>query len=190
MLLTTLVFLASLPIQPADSTTAQTEMLGSDVPDEFKTGYHARNDAQEMTELVAAPETVENWSRLITLQMFFGAAPRVSAEGFYGQWRDSMRRACAGLTDTMVRGTVDGRPAIRGTLSCPNNPQTGKPENLEAVLVQGDVNLMMVQVAFRRPPTAADAALVRRVVGSLKVCDQRALRSCSARKAAGFQPAT
>jgi hypothetical protein len=120
--------------------------------------------------------------------MFFGAAQRGNVEGFYGQWRDSMRRACVGLNDIMVRGVVDGRPAIRGTLSCPNNPQTGNPENLEAVLVQGEVNLMMVQLAFRRAITVADTALVRRVTSSLKVCDQRTLRYCSERKTVGFQP--
>jgi hypothetical protein len=184
-----IAFAFSMPsAEPAGPPTARTEMLGSNVPDEFQTGYHARNDTQEMTELVVPPETVETWSKLITLQMFFGAAQRINAEGFYGRWRDSMRAGCAGLTDTMVRGVVDGKPAIRGTLFCPNNPQTGKPENLEAVLVQGDVNLMMVQIAFRHSITATDTALIRRVTGSLKVCDQRALASCSARKGTGFQP--
>jgi hypothetical protein len=80
-------------------------------------------------------------------------------------------------------------PALRATLSCPKNPQTGKAENLEAFLVQGQANMMMVQVAFRRSITPADDALVKRVAGSLKVCDQRTLSSCSARKATGFLPA-
>jgi hypothetical protein len=184
----TLLLLSALSPVPDDAPTALTEMLSTNVPDEFMTGYHARNAAQEMTELVVAPETVENWSRLITLQLFFGVAQRGTVDGFYGLWRDSMRRACAGLNDTMVRGTVDGHPAIKGVLSCPINPQTGKPENLAAVLVQGEVNMMMVQVAFRRPVAAADTALIERVSGSLKVCDQRTLQACAQRKAIGFRP--
>jgi hypothetical protein len=94
------------------------------------------------------------------------------------------------MKDSLIRGSVDGHPAIRGTLSCPRNPQTGKAENLTAFLVQGDANLMMAQVAFRHAVTPPDTALIERIEESLKVCDQRTLDSCSARKAAGFQAAT
>ena len=90
------------------------------------------------------------------------------------------------MKDQAVRGSVDGRPAIRAALSCPKNPQTGKPENLSAFLVQGDANLMMAQVAFRHAMNPPDTALAERVQGSLKVCDQRTLETCSVRKATGF----
>ena len=45
---------------------------------------------------------------------------------------------------------------------------------------------MMAQVAFRHAISKPDTALIDRVAGSLKVCDQRTLDSCSARKATGF----
>ncbi|MBA2466381.1 MAG: hypothetical protein H0V46_02095 [Sphingomonas sp.] len=163
-------------------------MLGIDVPDEFEVGHQARNDALHLMELVDPPETVDTWSKLITSMLMFNAAER-GVESFYAQWRDRLRSACTGMTETSVKGLVDGLPALRGTLSCPRNPQTGKPENLEAVVVQGVVNLMMVQVAFRRSMTPADKALIERVAGSVKVCDQRTLVACSARKATGFVPA-
>lgn len=182
------VFL-SLAAAVAQAPEAQTEVLGIDVPDEFEIGYNARNDTMQIVELVEPPETVDTWSKLITSFMFFNAA-ETGLDSFYGPWRDVMRRSCAGITDGVVKGSVDGMPALRATLSCPSNPQTGKPENLEAVLVQGGANLMMVQVAFRRPLTTADNALVERVVGSMKVCNQRTLSSCSARNAMGFIPAS
>ena len=181
-----LAFLAVLAASPIGSTTAETEMLGIDAPDEFEVGYQARNDSQAIIELVDPPETVENWSRLITLQIFYNGAQSLGLKTFYSQWRGDMHRSCAGMTDTAERGMVDGRAAIRGALYCPNNPQTGKPENLETVLVQGEVNLVMVQAAFRRPISSEDAALIDRIVGSLKVCDQRTLAACSERKATGF----
>ena len=56
-----------------------------DVPDEFTVGYHVRNDTMEMTELAAAPETVDAWSRLITLQLFFGMASRTDIAAFYAR---------------------------------------------------------------------------------------------------------
>lgn len=187
MLLPILLSVAPAMAQAPDEQTAQTEMLGIDVPDEFEVGYQARGDTTQIMELVEPPETVDSWSKLVTGLIFLNAAQR-GLDSFYGQWRDNMRRSCAGMTNTMVRGSVDGMPALRATFSCPKNPQTGEPENLETVLVQGRVNLMMVQVAFRRSVTPADIALIERVAGSMKVCDQRALSSCSARTATGFLP--
>jgi hypothetical protein len=172
-------------ISAQSAPTASTEMLGIDVPDEFQIGHHQRNDKVEIIELVEPPETVHNWSKLITSLMFFDAA-ETGLDAFYIRWRDGLRDGCPGMKDQTVRGSVDGHPAIRATLSCPKNPQTGKPENLSAFLVQGDANLMMAQVAFRHTVAQPDTALTERVKGSLKVCDQRTLETCSSRKATGF----
>lgn len=185
MFLLVLLSAAAGVAQASDAPTAQTEMLAFSVPDEFGVGYQARNDATQIVELVEPPETVANWSKLVTSLMFFNAADR-GLGSFYGQWRDRMRGSCPGITDRVIQGNVDGMPALRAAISCPANPQTGRVENLEAVLVQGRANMMMVQVAFRRPVTPADSALVERVTASMKVCDQRALSSCSARIATGF----
>lgn len=175
----------ALAITLAAQSTAATEMLGIAVPDEFQVGNRQRDEHTEIIELVQPPETVDDWSRLITSLMFFNASS-TGLDIFYGQWRDQMRASCPGLIETDVRGAVDGHPAIRGTLSCPKNPQTGKPENLSAFLVQGEANLMMAQVAFRHPVGPSDSALIERIAGSLKVCDQRTLQTCSARKPKGF----
>jgi hypothetical protein len=179
------VFLAA-AVAAQPSPTASTEMLGINVPDEFQIGNHQRNGEAEIIELVEPPETVDNWSKLVTSFIFFDGAQK-GVDAFYARWRDGMRNGCPGIKDTSVRGSVDGHAAIRGTLSCPKNPQTGKPENLSAFLVQGDANLMMAQVAFRHAVSKPDTALIERVAGSLKVCDQRTLDSCSARKAMGFR---
>lgn len=178
------VLVAAAMAQGAPS--ASTEMLGINVPDQFQIGNRQRNDKVEIMELVEPPETVDNWSRMITSIMMFNAA-QGGLDKFYSLWRDRMRAACPGIKDRLSKGSVDGHPALRGTLSCSKNPQTGKPENLSAFLVQGDANLMMTQVAFRHAVTPSDAALIERIAGSLKVCDQRTLDSCSARKATGFR---
>jgi hypothetical protein len=174
--------------QPAEAPTARTEILGLNVPDEFDVGRKASEESSQIMELVVPPETAETWSRRVTVMMVYNAADR-GLEPFYEAWRDSLRSACPGLTDTLVKGSVDSRPALRGTLSCPEHPKTGKPENVVAFLVQGEVNMMWAQVAFRRPLDAADTFLVDSVAASLKVCDQRTFTACTARKASGFVPA-
>lgn len=185
MFLLVLLSAAAGVAQASDAPTAQTEMLAFSVPDEFAVGNQGRNDATQIIELVEPPETVADWSKLVTSLMFFNAANR-GLNSFYGQWREQMRGSCPGMTDMVIQGNVDGLPALRTEISCPANPQTGRVENLDAVLVQGRANMMMVQVAFRRALTPADSALVERVTTSMKVCDQRALSSCSARTATGF----
>ena len=173
---------ATIAAQP----TAATEMLGINVPDAFQIGHHQRNDNVEIIELVEPPETVENWSKLITSLMFFDGAKN-GLDASYERWRDGLRQTCPSIRETSVRGTVDGHPAIRATLSCEQNPQTGMPEYLTAFVVQGDANLMMAQVAFRRSTTPQDTSLIERIADSLKVCDQTTLDVCSERKPTGFQ---
>lgn len=171
----------------AAQSSAATEMLGMNVPDEFQVGNHAENGEADIVELVQPPETVDNWSRLISGLTFFNAA-HTGLEDFYAIWRDQIRKICPGLTDTRVRGIVDGHAAIRSNLSCPRNPQTGMPENLAAFLIQGDANMMVAQVGFRRGLSPADKTLTELFAASLKICDQRTLFACSARRASGFVP--
>ncbi|WP_108658324.1 hypothetical protein [Acuticoccus kandeliae] len=163
-------------------------MLGLDAPDAFKVGYHARKGDVEIIELVLPPETVETWTQLITLLMFYDTARARDADGYYADWRKVLREGCPAVTERATRGTVDARPALRFSVFCPRHPQSGLPEAIEGVLVEGEVNLMMVQVAFRRTPNAADAALAARLADTLKVCDQRTFDACRARTPTGFRP--
>jgi hypothetical protein len=176
----------ALATAPPAAVTAQTEILAADTPDEFQMGNHQRNALGELVELAVPPETVDNWSRLITLQLYFGASARVGAEAFSARWRNALGASCSGTTSTSVAGTVDGFAATKVVAACPRNPQTGLPENVTAVFVQGQANLMIAQVAFRRPPTDADRRLVINVVDSLQVCDAQAVTACAARKKTGF----
>ena len=163
------------------------EILGVDVPHGFRIGNHQRNEKAEIVELVAPPETVDDWSRLITELSFFRGA-RVGPESFYARWVNAMRNACPELEEKSLHGTIDGHNAIRGDLSCPFNQQTRKPENPTVFLVQGDVDLLMAQVAFRRPVTLADTSLINHIAGSLKLCERTHMDLCSARKRSGFRP--
>jgi len=171
-----------------DAPTAQTEMLGIDLPDQFEVGHQARDASMQMLEIVDPPETVDNWTKLVTVQLIFGLASGSTAEDFYSGWLEAVRTSCPGTEEALIKGTVDGKAAIRATLSCPNDPETGKPQNIEAFLVRGDVNVMVVRLAFRHALGEEDKALIERVAHSLKVCDQRTLSACSEREATGFLP--
>lgn len=180
-----LIVLLAVAMAGQPPSTVSTEMLAMNVPDEFQVGNHQRDDTSEIIELVKPPETVDTWSKLVTSMIFFDAA-KAGLDTFDVRWREGLRNDCPGMKDSVVRGRVDGHPALRHLVSCAQNPQTGKPENLSAVLVEGNANLLLAQVAFRHEVMPPDHVLIEHVIGSLKVCDERTLDSCKARKATGF----
>jgi len=183
-----LPLLLGLLAQAATPTVASSspQLIAVDVPDEFKTGSHRQNAFVDQSEFVVPPETVERWTRMITIQALLGAGSRTSVDEFYERWRDGLSKACPDLIETEVWGTLDGARAIRGDIACPRNPQTGLPENIMAVLVDGAENFTMVQVAFRRPRTRQDERLVDHILRSLKRCAGSDLIACRTQQGAGF----
>ena len=114
MFLLVLLSAAAGAAQASDAPTAQTEMLAFSVPDEFDVGYQARNDATQVVELVEPPETVANWSKLVTSLMFFNAADR-GLGSFYSQWRDQMRGSWSAVSSFSL--AVTSRWASRASES-------------------------------------------------------------------------
>jgi hypothetical protein len=176
---------AAVVMAAQSAPSSSTEMLGMDAPASFQIVNHRRNDKVELTELVEPPDTAENWSKILTIMVFFGI-PQTGLDKFESQWHDVLRGGCPAMTVTVVQGSVDSHRALLSRLSCPRSAQTGEPDNISAVLVLGDANLMMAQMTFHHELKRADTALIDHIVGSLKVCDQRTIISCTARKAAGF----
>jgi hypothetical protein len=162
------------------------EMLGLNTPDQFKVGHQDQDGRMRIVELVEPPETVENWTRLVTALSLFGVVQKVSVGEFETNWRGGLKNDCPRAVSKVVSGSVDGRPARRSEVSCPFLSKTGRPEVLTAFIVQGEADLFMVQVAFGREPDDADRALVAHVGRSLKVCREDALDACKARQAVGF----
>lgn len=183
-----MLFLLGLLAQAAAPSPAASppQVIAVDVPDEFKTGWHQQNPFVDQTELIVPPETVERWTRMVTIQNLMGLASRTNVDQFYDSWRNGLSKACPDLIETEVWGNVDGARAIRGDIACPRNPQTGLPENIVAVLVDGAENFTMVQIAVRRPRTREDERLVQHILGSLKRCDGSDLDACRMRRGVGF----
>jgi hypothetical protein len=182
-----LLIIAS-PAQPTP-IPPEAEMFRHMVPPGHYIGYQLGDRQLQLKELVERPETVDNWTRLITDQIFFGQADQ-AGERFTRGWLGRLREACPAMTSATIKGTVDGLPALRLDVQCPRHPQTGKPEIITAVAIQGRANLMLMEITLRRQPTADDLALVGQLTSTLMVCDTRASAACAARSATGFVAAT
>ena len=174
-------------LQGVHTPTAETEGVSVDAPSTFVVANRSNNGRMNLIEMVRPPETVDNWSELISVATVMHASEGATLNQFYPMWRDGYRTTCPGPNETVARGTVDGKPALKAVFQCPVDPRTGKPESLTAMFIQGDVNLMTVHFAFRRSMTIADKAMVQKALKTLKVCDARD-DPCLARRASGFLP--
>lgn len=187
MLLLALTIAALATPAPSTPVTADTEILGIDPPDAFEIGSHQRDATEELTEMVVPPETVETWrNQMISLVLLRGGASLPGADAYHASWLKHLAATCPGMVVKTRAGTVDGLHAIEDEIACPKYPDTGLPENLTAVTIQGRANILIAQVAYRHVETPVDRALVTHVMGSLKVCDAAALAACKARRATGF----
>jgi hypothetical protein len=124
-----------------------------------------------IVEQVPDGESVERWTRMVTVQRFGGAAQRLSPQALLGNMVDGLATSCRGARTSPIEAVmVTGRPAARFRADCPNNPVTGLPETFVALAIAGAADLHVVQVAFRRVPSAADSAWAARQIDSVVLC--------------------
>ena len=81
-----------------------------------------------MQELMPAAETVQNWTEMVTVQVFLSRKDLDPAQ-FLGAMQQQWAGACKGSTATPVAtGKVNGYDAASILLRCPLLASTGKPE--------------------------------------------------------------
>jgi hypothetical protein len=96
-------------------------------PKDFKIGFQSNRDNRLMTEWVPAAETVEDWTQMLTVQIYRGATVEAASflEGVGKRYMDACPRTTA---KGIYTGQVNGYDASMLLLKCPKNPGTGKPE--------------------------------------------------------------
>ena len=134
-----------------------------------------------MTEYVPAGETVQNWTEMVTVQVFLNMRDVTPA-----QYRKRMERmwgeACPGSQVKNARdGDVNGYPTMTWALRCPSNAKTGKLEYTWMKAVQGRDSFYLVQKAYRFEPTEAQIDSWERFFDDVRVCDtRRSAQACPA----------
>lgn len=149
------------------------ENLLVSLPDGFKLGHRAAKGPRLIAEYVPNGETVQNWSQMITLQVFRDLArsdPAVLAGNIAALWT----RGCAGGTAGIVQSFQEnGYPATLWRYACPLNTATGQPENMWLKAVGGADALYVVQLAFRLELAASHQEGVLIYLETVSVCDTR-----------------
>lgn len=149
------------------------ENLLQNLPADYKVGYQQREGDMLMVEMVPKNEAVQNWSEMLTTQVFFGNL-EVSPQGFYDLLAGMLKNVCPDAKGRLVRtGEENGYPFALGKLTCPSNPTTGKPEYILMKTIKGNDSFYAVQKAWRREPKKEEIAQWTHYLEEVVVCDTR-----------------
>jgi hypothetical protein len=142
-------------------------------PKDFKIGFQSSRDNRLMTEWVPAAETVEDWTQMLTVQIYRGGT--VDAATFLQGVGKRYMDACPGTTAKGIfTGQINGYVVSMLLLKCPRNPGTGKPETTAFRVIRGKDALYSVQRAWRAVPSDQDVDDAMHALSKVTVCDTRA----------------
>lgn len=158
----------------ARAASSQNENLVTPLLTGFKIGWRRVIPRRlTMVEYVPSGETVHDWSRMVTVQVFFQLG-NVDPGQYIGNVARHWRVDCLGGDGKKVfEGAENGYPAALWVLTCPNNPQTGKPENTFFKAIGGQDGLDVVQYAYRQGLSRDVAMPGLRYLKAVYVCDPR-----------------
>ena len=155
------------------------ENLLTGIPEGFEIGFQTREGSMDMMEFIPKGETVEDWSSMITVQVFHSLG-KLDADMFAGRIAEMWTAGCYdSAAERLGAGAVNGYPAAAWHYWCPLNTQTGKPEEMWLEAISGGDALYVVQYAYRAD--AGDEMELRALnyLAAVSVCDTRiAERDC------------
>jgi hypothetical protein len=126
-----------------------------------------------MAEYIPSPETVDDWSRMVTVQIFY-SLKNVDPDAFAGDLAKRWRSACAGGGARKVTaGKENGYPFSQWMYNWALNPQTNKPENMWLKATGGADSLYSVQYAYRREMSTDLIGPAMECLRRVSVCDTR-----------------
>lgn len=148
------------------------------MPPGYKIGYRVERGNMVMSEMVPTGETVENWTEMVTVQVFHGL--KAQPEKFRDTLQQRWVAACPGGNGTTVTSANEnGYPVLVWRLDCPENPQTGKPEITWFKAIAGKDSFYLVQKAFKFTPSQQQTERWTAYLNSVAVCDARiTARAC------------
>lgn len=143
------------------------------LPAGYKVDFQTKKDTMLMSEMVPQNETVNNWSEMVTTQVFLGLKA-VTPEDFQARMQKTWASACKGAQFASVtKGEENGYPFAIWIQACPLNQATGKAENTWFKAIQGNDSFYVVQKAFKFSPTAEQVTQWMQYFKTIKVCDTR-----------------
>ena len=164
--------LAVAMVASAAAAQLQNENLLVTMPDGFKLDFQQKNKDMLISEMVPSAESVNDWTQMVTVQIFFGL--KSGPEEFKGRVETGWMRACRGGTaHAIAQGKENGYPFAVWLLACPLNKTTGKPEFTWFKAMQGNDSLYVVQAALKARPSEETTTRWMDYLRTVRVCDTR-----------------
>lgn len=152
------------------------ENLLQGMPGGYKVGYQVRQGDMLLVEMVPENETVEDWSEMLTTQIFYGGLP-VTTDVFYQRMASHWKKACNNADDQLIKtGEENGYPFTLWLLTC-------RDEETEITwfkAIKGNDSFYLVQKAWRREPAKEEITKWMPYLRSVTVCDTRIPESACA----------
>ena len=143
------------------------------MPQGFKVGFNESRNGMNMQERVPANETVQNWTEMVTVQVFLNRSDLDPAQ-FLAMMEKRWAGACKGSTATPVAtGRTGGYASATTLLRCPLLASSGKPETTMMKAIKGNDSFYVVQRAVRGVPTPAQLERTKQYLDGVSVCDSR-----------------
>lgn len=156
----------------AQQPQLEAENLLFSPPKDFKIGWQKSQGQSLWTEWIPSGQTVEDWTDMLTVQIYRGA--KIDAPAFL---QDVGKRYVNDCPETTAKGIFTGQTngyvVSMLLLRCPKNPKTGKPETTAFRIIKGTDALYSVQYAWRSLPSEQDVKAAMAILGKATVCDTR-----------------
>jgi hypothetical protein len=166
-------------VASASRAELENENLLAKLPAGFKIDFQDKNKNMLINEMVPEKETVNNWTEMVTVQVFYNL--KATPDQFKAKMEAGMSAACPGSESLPVaQGDENGYPSVVWLQSCPLNKATGKPEITWIKGIQGNDSFYVVQLAFKAWPSKEQITDWMQYLRSVVVCDTRLReRSCA-----------
>ena len=157
------------------SSAAQAQPQGENLivlpPAGFVVGHSDTTNFVSLTEWIPAHETVQNWSEMVTVQIFSRRAdlnPVPFLTTLQGHWL----AACPGSTPAAVApDKANGYEAATMLLRCARLAATSRPETTMFRAIKGKGSFYVVQRAIRSSGTPDEVERMKRYLGEVSVCE-------------------
>jgi hypothetical protein len=151
----------------------ENENLLAEVPTGFKIDYEGRENNFFISEMVLEGESVNNWTTLITVEIFYGEK-NTTPEQYQQTLTERWFGACENSeTYPVANGEENGYKFVLWQLYCPLNQSTQTLEYTFLKAIQGNDSFYLVQVAFKHEPSEAEITQWMNYFKEVQVCDTR-----------------
>lgn len=150
------------------------ENLLQSTPPNYKIASSGRNGNVLTDEMIPNSEQIEQWSEMLTTQIYIGGLNVKGPEDFYRLLNSAWKKACPSASGELIQtGTENGYPFAFWMQGCAENPASGKPEYTWFKAIQGNDSFYLIQKAWRYAPTPQEIKRWTQYLGTIAVCDSR-----------------